>query len=397
MDHDFNYLRSLEQSIVGASNEGEARGIGITNASAKGAAKARLPGTTLERYLTSNRITVDRAPLGMSRQKTNQTRSSKKGNVIWTVEWIGQDDGRYVDHDCTASESIVELFRLSELRKNPSDQLAGKKRKRKQFDSLVSTQEVKEEDGVPAKMDDDGEVDDKIKLELPTNLGNEKTGDDTVELETAMNSGGGGEGSVVVKLEDPTTSEIGDEEGDTIKLEDLPTVEEGGDGSVTIKLEDRESSPSRDVDSDDSASSVLIITESSEPSSAKRRTGIGATSRSEGRKLQPTPYFYLLKPGTTPKARVLIPLDSQTTLTDALRDRTIQEYPTLYALRDSPAEIRHPSAEVPANFILETDYLKCHSVDQLDEFEESEFASRNEPQTLDANAILNMLRRDVST
>ena len=113
-------------------------------------------------------------------------------------------------------------------------------------------------------------------------------------------------------------------------------------------------------------------------------------------------HFYLLKTGTTRKARVLISLDPKATLTEALRDRFIQEYPTIYALRQSPSTIRHaqPSA-TSSNFTLETDYLKSLPAEVAEvpapEDSKSLSTAQSEPRALDANSILKMMRRDLTT
>jgi hypothetical protein len=75
IDHDYNYLKSVERTIDHASREAIDRGVN-GNAS-KVFGRGLHPESLLQRYLTTNRISVTRAPRGMSRQKSNQTRSTK--------------------------------------------------------------------------------------------------------------------------------------------------------------------------------------------------------------------------------------------------------------------------------------------------------------------------------
>lgn len=66
-------------------------------------------------------------------------------------------------------------------------------------------------------------------------------------------------------------------------------------------------------------------------------------------------YFYLHRPQTCTKQPIVIPLPPNMSLTSALRNRTVLEFPTIYVLPDSPgtllAERENPK------FILEEKYL----------------------------------------
>jgi hypothetical protein len=67
-------------------------------------------------------------------------------------------------------------------------------------------------------------------------------------------------------------------------------------------------------------------------------------------------YFYLHRPRTTTKKPVLIPIPPHTTLANALRERTVLEFPTLYVLPDSAESLS--ANEEESQFILEKDYLR---------------------------------------
>lgn len=66
-------------------------------------------------------------------------------------------------------------------------------------------------------------------------------------------------------------------------------------------------------------------------------------------------YFYLHRPQTSTKQPVVVPLPPNMSLTAALRNRTVLEFPTIYVLPDSPGTLL-AEKETP-NFILEEKYL----------------------------------------
>ncbi|KKY14119.1 putative hit finger domain containing protein [Diplodia seriata] len=69
IDHDYNFLTGIERGLQRADENAEAQ-------SHKNK-KYEQDQAKLQRYLQSNRIIVDRAPIGMTRQKTNRTRMTK--------------------------------------------------------------------------------------------------------------------------------------------------------------------------------------------------------------------------------------------------------------------------------------------------------------------------------
>ncbi|PYI04520.1 hypothetical protein BO78DRAFT_398825 [Aspergillus sclerotiicarbonarius CBS 121057] len=77
--------------------------------------------------------------------------------------------------------------------------------------------------------------------------------------------------------------------------------------------------------------------------------------------LQATPhrdvYFYLHRPRTATKQPVLIPLSPKMTITTALHDHTVLEFPTIYVLPHSPDILR---AQEDSKYLLEEDYLRTH-------------------------------------
>ncbi|RMZ90371.1 hypothetical protein DV736_g2413, partial [Chaetothyriales sp. CBS 134916] len=67
-------------------------------------------------------------------------------------------------------------------------------------------------------------------------------------------------------------------------------------------------------------------------------------------------HLYLHRPQTTSKIKCLIPLSTTTTIKDALRGKSIVEFPTIY-VRNEPPE------QLPLPFILESKYLDQYGED----------------------------------
>lgn len=113
--------------------------------------------------------------------------------------------------------------------------------------------------------------------------------------------------------------------------------------------------------------------------------------------------FYLHRPRTTSTRRVFIPLSSTTPLADALRGKTIEEFPTIYYF---PAtSVPHI---LPEQFILDEDYRQEEG-EQQREFEElmkdvdpeilrrlrDEGSAEGKGEEVDGRKILDVLKRDL--
>lgn len=90
------------------------------------------------------------------------------------------------------------------------------------------------------------------------------------------------------------------------------------------------------------------------------------------------PRFFLVKPRTSSSRHVLIPLNSTATLGECLNGRTVLEFPTIYVFPTSVEQL-------PAEFMLEEDYLKQEGEEQK---ELNELISELDPE------ILKQLRHD---
>ncbi|KAI7652956.1 hypothetical protein KC318_g14563, partial [Hortaea werneckii] len=115
-------------------------------------------------------------------------------------------------------------------------------------------------------------------------------------------------------------------------------------------------------------------------------------------------YFYLLKTGTSSTSKVLLPLKEEASLTTSLKDQTVQEYPTVVVFAHSPDKL-------PPGYMLLEQYLKAQASEDAElhaaltaagksmETVKTELpapsSQQGEKEELDAESILNMLKRDV--
>lgn len=287
-----------------------------------------MPGSALQKYLAENDVRVEKAPTGMSRQKTNLTRVTHKGNVMWTVEWIEGDGRKSVDDESSEGRQVKELW--GEVMAKRLNAEKGKKRKREAEKQAVQP-----------------------------------------------------------KAAEVTEQQI---QGDTAAHQDQQCAV-----------------ASSETHKHDQTSTEQLETESTHKVGQHDRDQPDTTNPAENQTIQPTENtddpepttpecFYLLKPFTASKSTVLIPIDAMQTLTECLKSRVVLEYPTLYVLPNPPDDL-------PACFQLEEDYTKLQKAEQaeveglMQETNESTggalTASREEEKPLDANSILDMLKRDV--
>ncbi|OJJ51112.1 hypothetical protein ASPZODRAFT_127125 [Penicilliopsis zonata CBS 506.65] len=111
-------------------------------------------------------------------------------------------------------------------------------------------------------------------------------------------------------------------------------------------------------------------------------------------------YFYLHRPQTSTKQPVLVPLQPHQIFTTVLRNRTVLEFPTIYALSESPETLRTES-EDPARFLLEEEYLHAHKPgeedpDSVPEKSENEAEDAGvDLETVDEEKVLEVLQRDL--
>lgn len=115
-------------------------------------------------------------------------------------------------------------------------------------------------------------------------------------------------------------------------------------------------------------------------------------------------YFYLHRPRTTTKKPVLTPLLQSSSLNTVLRNRTVLEFPTIYALPES-AETLFAEKD-KSNFILEEEYLRTagpEEIGQSSTMSEEDDMAGNEAvvgssvnlQDVDEKRVLEVLKQDL--
>jgi hypothetical protein len=287
-----------------------------------------VPGSALQKYLSEKDIRVEKAPTGMSRQKTNMTRVTNKGNVMWTVEWVARDGKKSVDSESSEGSQLKELW--GEVIARRLNVEKGKKRKR-ESEKQNSTQ-------------------------TPNVQG--------VEQQTNTN---------------------------TQKQGSLPLTGES-------KLPAQMSAPGN-VATDDMSNQQPESSASKEHTDAQPTEVAGGSEGGNEAANVPAPeFFYLLRPFTASKLTVLTPIDSSKSLTECLQGQTVLEFPTIYVLPDEPHSL-------PTGFLLAEQYEKVQKAEEVEVDELMQrtnqstggalTASREEEKPLDANSILDMLKRDV--
>lgn len=113
-------------------------------------------------------------------------------------------------------------------------------------------------------------------------------------------------------------------------------------------------------------------------------------------------FFYLLKVGTSSASKVLIPLEADKSLTEALRNQSVLEFPTIYTLPHAPEQL-------PSSYMLDKQYEELREREEK-ELEEAMKKAGNDgvpertdvrdereaSNSMDPNRILDMLKRDVT-
>jgi hypothetical protein len=254
---------------------------------------------------------------------------------MWTVEWVAEDGTKNVDNDSSEGRQIRELWCDMKARRLNAEK--GKKRKRES------------EKAHAAPVPNDQGVGRQDHADAP-----EKEPQPPVE------------GSAV-NDELPTPQEI---------ARDCATIQQAEASSSTAPLEDQ----------------LRDTTDPNNKAPAPSEQDDESTDT-------PTPeHFYLLRPFTASKSIVLTPIDASKSLTECLKEQTVLEFPTIYVLPDEPHSL-------PDGFLLAEQYEKAQKaeeaeVDALVQRTNQSTggaltATCEEEKPLDANSILDMLKRDV--
>ena len=175
------------------------------------------------------------------------------------------------------------------------------------------------------------------------------------------------------------------------------------DRSTKTKLEIEEAAPSDGQLAEPEPVSVKYIASGGDVGQEEEQKN-ETSAKNEASDLEadlssPERYFYLLKPRTASREKVLISLDSSSTLGNSLRNQLVLEFPTIYVLPMPPEQL-------PKRFMLEKQYMEQEKEEQqeMDELLKDpavlkalkEDGPVNEEGTKVENAdILDVLQKDI--
>ena len=303
------------------------------------------------------------------------------GNVHWTVEWVDANGERRIKDECIESASIADLYAIVHAEKMKAE--------RRQLEESRWGQAKKR--GLKRKREQN-HADSQRKL-------------DGVAIQTETESFQSVKPDHASTAEDESalTQETLDDIGSELAAEASDEV--AADDAKGHEYNKPTTSSSSSVDMSTEPNNEQAPTMETTASTTPVKTLPPVPESSAGIQSNPPQHFYLVRPGTASPSRILIPLKPGATLTESLRNRTVQEYPTIYVLLDPPAALG-------SEFMLETNYLES----VVREGRESKATGRtsssfreNRGSTgvqsalerdggapLDAQSILKMLKRDVA-
>ncbi|KAE9964710.1 hypothetical protein BLS_008124 [Venturia inaequalis] len=288
IDHDFNFITGIERSralldtnvFQSKQTDGSLLRSGIASKSKN----------ILDR-LDLTRVNIEWAPEGLSRQKLNQTKWSKKTRqILWTVEWIHQDgdnDLRQVLDSAPICREYTPVF----LKHNKAE--SGRKRKR-------GTTSLSKSHGA-AEHEAHAQTQARPSLSSSHEAGVEKV---CVNPEIAAEP--------------------------SLPVETVPTVDE-----VAVVHTPLPSNSAGEKKPDSAASDTINAhpTKASPGSELLRQPPGSPDDRGN--------YYYLVKPRTTGAEKVLIVLSPTDSLLDCLRNETVLEFPSIQVLSKPPHSLPH--------------------------------------------------------
>ena len=357
IDHDYNYLTSIEREFDKADREANSRGIFIVDNEGRkdGPAKGWVG---LKAGLEKSEVIVARAPKGMSRSKNNNTKWLKGSQCLeWTVEWV-HPDGRKELGQCGESLPILTAYRRleSEKAKRRVEAAAnhGKAKKRKK--SLVNGCSKKTEPSDDKTMDPTPAADANLR---PRKKQNKRT----------------------------MSHDYGVCNGENNTQDENPATEEA---------------PSVDGLHVPSATGIHENLEVDSISTANPKTSDNANHIQKSRMLPEAKLsFYLHTPSLPSRNVVLAPIEPDATLSSVLPHRLVLEYPTIYVFTEIA------EGKPPDGFITEEEYYRTARKEIIEELEEGEIANEGPSEAqdqgsevglgqVDERKLLEVLGKDLS-
>ncbi|PGH34573.1 hypothetical protein GX50_02556 [[Emmonsia] crescens] len=321
-DKDFNFLSGIERYVERAERDAENRGIELTREDGHGVGDGAGDGdggrrqqwkrktepvkkgeVGLLRGIESAGVRVVRAPKGMSRGRQNMSYWHKKHKCLnWTIEWIFADDdqSQKAISKCLESTSVATAFSRTSLSK--------------QSDAEINTTSP------PAKK---RKLDSEIIIPPPPPSTTQNTNTDInfLPLEETHDA--------TPCSQTPPSHTLSPEPKPTAK----PTQNPNDNAEEPAKPENETDATTISIATGDDITNTYTNLATEPPQHKKH-------------------HFYLHRPQSRSRVPVLIPLPGSVTITDALRNRIVLEFPTFYVLPWA-------AGELPGDrFVLEEVYLR---------------------------------------
>ncbi|KAL8827866.1 MAG: hypothetical protein Q9191_002928 [Dirinaria sp. TL-2023a] len=320
IDHDYNYLTSIERQLDNAQRDADHRGVIIHDAvtadgnwKAKGLDGPKKGEEPMRKAAERCGVIIARAPDGMSRRRNNATHwYKKKKQLLWTIEWI-HNDGRSELGTCFESTPIADAYAAQFLPQSPEQDFnAPPKKRQKRFDGRRAAVSP-----IPTQ-------------ERPDFLGSDNT---CPPKPVAADAGNG------------VPSQSG-----------LPIQEPVPQAPTDAHSEDKLKSITADLDSPQQEALPAAVAPS--PSiSVRPQPPYSANVLDEPPPINDTTtaasslHYYLHAPRLPSMHPVLIPLPPNATLSESLQGRLVLEYPTIYVLAEQPEKL-------PDKYITEEIFFK---------------------------------------
>ncbi|KMW67710.1 hypothetical protein BDDG_12266 [Blastomyces dermatitidis ATCC 18188] len=376
-DKDFNFLSGIERYVERAERDAENRGIALARVDGDGDGNDDNDGDSWKRQRGKKQtepvkkgevglmrgveiagVKVVRAPRGMSREKQNMSHWHKKHKCLnWTIEWILADDSQSQKaiSKCLESTAVATAFSRTSL----SKQIGAEK-------NTTSP---------PAK---------KRKLDSEAIPRPSPSATQNTNMNININSLSSETHATTSCSQTPLSRTVCPETKSTPN----PTQNSTSNAEERTKPGNEIHATTASVANGDGTTNPRTNPPSNEPLSQQHKQ---------------QHHFYLHRPQSRSKLPVLIPLTGSATITDALRNRSVLEFPTFYVLPWA-------AGGLPADrFMLEEVYLRENgdgsSGDGLEGVEEEEEEEEEEGveggdgadvfQGVDEKKVLEVLSKDL--
>ncbi|OJD15311.1 hypothetical protein AJ78_04428 [Emergomyces pasteurianus Ep9510] len=365
-DKDFNFLSGIERYVERAERDAENRGIELAREDVDGdgdggrrqqwrkkTASVKKGEVGLLKGIESAGVRVVRAPKGMSRRKQNMSYWHKKHKCLnWTIEWILADDdqSQMAISKCLESTSVATAFSRTSLSKQNDSELntpSPPAKKRKRGSEIIPPPPLSTTHNTNAN---------KPIHAFPSPENQAATPHSQTPLPH------------------------------TLSPEPRPTPNPAQNPGANTEI-------SRAPENETVPTTISIPKGNCITTNTNTNSGIELPQHKKY-------HIYLHRPQSRCRVPVLIPLTDSVTITEALRGRTVLEFPTFYVLPCA-------AGELPGDkFVLEETYLKEHGDDEEDrlkgtekEEEEEEEAERQEGgnvlRGVDEREVLEVLCKDL--